>query len=101
MTVQVINEATRLKRLSRRSKQLLRRLTVNKIKKVFFTNEKPFYVSPPVSSQNDRVRSAGRKRCVNPQRLLVQRAKFSASVIVLAGVSHVGKGEGSSQRRLK
>jgi transposase len=91
MPVQVINEATRLKRLTR-SKQLIRRLTVKKIKKVFFTDEKLFYVSPPVNSQNDRVWSAGRKRLVNPQRLLVQRAKFSASVMVSAGVSYGGKG---------
>ena len=91
MPVQVINEATRLKRLMR-SKQLIRRITVNKTKKVFFTDEKLFYVSPPVNRQNDRVWSAGRKRNVNPQRLLVQRAKFSASVMVSAGVSYGGKG---------
>ena len=91
MPVQVINEATRLKRLTR-SKQLIRRLTVKKTKKVFFTDEKLFYVSPPVNSQNDRVWSAGRKRDVNPQRLLVQRTKFSASVMVSAGVCYGGKG---------
>lgn len=91
MPVQVINEATRLKRLTR-GKQLIRRLTVKKLKKVFFTDEKIFYISPPVNSQNDRVWSAGRKRDVNPQRLLVQRAKFSASVMVSAGVCYGGKG---------
>ena len=91
MPVQVINEATRLKRLTR-CKQLLRRLTVKKQKNVFFSDEKLFYVSPPVNSQNDRVWSAGRKRDINPQRLLVQRAKFSASVMVSAGVCCVGKG---------
>jgi transposase len=91
MPVQVISEATRLKRLTR-SKQLIRRLTAQKTKKVFFTDEKLFYVSPPVNSQNDRVWSAGRKRDVNPQRLLVQRAKFSASVMVSAGVCYGGKG---------
>ena len=89
--VQVINEATRLKKLTR-SKQLIRRLMVKKTKKVFFTDEKLFYVSPPVNSQNDRVWSAGKKRDVNPQRLLVQRATFSASVMVSAGVCYGGKG---------
>ena len=91
MPAQVINEATRLKRLTR-CKQLIRRLTVNKTKKVFFTDEKLFYVSPPVNCQNDRVWSAGRKRSISPKRLLVQRARFSASVMVSAGVSYGGKG---------
>src|SRR5437899_37235 len=91
MPAQVINEATRLKRLTR-CKQLVRRLTVNKTKKVSFTDEELFYVSLPVNCQNDRVWSAGRKRSVSPKRLLVQRARFSASVMVSAGVSYGGKG---------
>jgi hypothetical protein len=36
--------------------------------------------------------SAGRKRDIDPQRLLVQRAKFSAHVMVSAGICHGGKG---------
>jgi inhibitor of nuclear factor kappa-B kinase subunit alpha len=91
MPVQVINDATKLKRFTR-SKLLLRRLTVRKTKKVFFTDEKLFYVNPPINNQNNRVWSAGRKRDVNPQRLLVERAKFSASVMVSAGVCYGGKG---------
>lgn len=89
--VQVINEATRLKRLAR-SKSLLRRLTIQKSKRVFFTDEKIFYISPPVNSQNNRVWSAGKKRDVDPKRLLVERAKFSAHVMVSAGISYAGKG---------
>lgn len=89
--VQVINEATRQKRLTR-SKSLLRRLTVQKSKRVFFTDEKIFYISPPVNSQNNRLWSAGRKRDVDPKRLLVERAKFSAHVMVSAGISYAGKG---------
>src|SRR5213082_3168431 len=50
MTVQVVHEATRLKRLTR-CKRLMRCLTVIKAKKVFFTDEKLFYVSPPVNNQ--------------------------------------------------
>ena len=88
---QVINENTRLKRLSR-SKQLLRRLTVALTKRTFFTDEKVFYIHPPVNSQNDPVWSAGKKRDVDPSRLLVKRAKFSARVMVSAGVCHGGKG---------
>jgi hypothetical protein len=88
---QVINEATREKRLTR-SKSLLRRLTVQKSKRVFFTDEKIFYISPPVNSQNNRLWSAGRKRDVDPKRLLVERAKFSAHVMVSAGISYADKG---------
>ena len=91
MPVQVITEATRLKRLSR-CKTLLRRFGVQNTKKIFFTDEKIFYLSPPVNSQNNRVWSAGRKSAVDPQRLLVPRAKFSAHVMVSAGVCYGGKG---------
>src|ERR1700743_1329628 len=89
--VEVINDATRAKRLTR-SKMLLRRLTTQKAKRVFFTDEKIFYLNPPVNSQNNRVWSTGRKRDVDPQRLLVQRAKFSAHVMVSAGICYGGKG---------
>ena len=71
---------------------LLRRLTVQKTKRVFFTDEKIFYLNPPVNNQNNRVWSTGRKRDVDPQRLLVQRAKFSAHVMISAGISYGGKG---------
>ena len=39
---------------SERSKRLLRRLSVMACKQVFFTDEKMFYINPPVSTQNDR-----------------------------------------------
>ena len=87
----MINEATRQKRLTR-SKSLLRRLTVQKSKRVFFTDEKIFYISPPVNSQNNRLWSAGRKRDVDPKRLLLEHAKFSAHVMLSAGISYAGKG---------
>jgi len=89
--VQVINDSTGVKRLTR-SKMLLRRLTVQKAMRVFFTDEKIYYLNPPVNSQNNRVWSTGRKRDVDPQRLLVQRAKFSAHVMVSAGICYGGKG---------
>src|SRR6202000_2152908 len=89
--VQVINDSTGVKRLTR-SKMLLRRLTVQKAMRVFFTDEKIYYLNPPVNSKNNRVWSTGRKRDVDPQRLLVQRAKFSAHVMVSAGICYGGKG---------
>ena len=90
--VQVITDATRLKRLER-SQQLLRRFTAAKSKCIFFTDEKLFYISPPANSQNNRVWNAGRKRDISSKRLLTERAKFSQSVMVSAGVCYGGKGE--------
>lgn len=90
--VQVITDATMTKRLER-CKCLLGRLTEAKCKRVFFTDEKAFYLDPPVCSQNNRVWSAGRKRDIAPQRLLLQRAKFSQHLMVSAGVCFSGKGK--------
>ena len=59
---------------------------------MFFTDEKLFYISPPLNSQNNRVWSAGKKRNVDPRHLLVQRAKFSPSIMVSAGVAYGMKG---------
>jgi hypothetical protein len=62
------------------------------MKRVFFTDEKNFYLNPPVSNQNNRVWSTGKKADVRPDRLLVQRAKFAPHVMVSAGVCWGGKG---------
>jgi transposase len=86
---QVLTDATREKRLTR-SKQLLRRYTVPQTKNIFFTDEKAFYLDPPVN--RGQLWSAGRKKDVDPQRLIKQRAKFSRSVMVSAGVCYSGKG---------
>ena len=48
MPAQVFSDAVKLKRLER-CRALLRHLTVNKVKQVFFTDEKNFYLNPPVS----------------------------------------------------
>ncbi len=58
---------------------------------MFFTDEKFSYVSPPVNSQNNRVLPRGRKRDVDPLRLMVQWAKFSPHVTVSARVCFRGK----------
>src|ERR1043165_2559994 len=52
--VQMLSEANKVKRLTR-SKALLKRLTAAKCRRVFFTDEKVFYIDPPVNSQNNRV----------------------------------------------
>lgn len=87
---QVLSDAVKMKRLTR-CKQLIRRVTAKKIKVVFFTDEKNFYLNPPVSNQNDRVWATGKKRDVSSSRLLVQRAKFAPHVMVSAGVCYGGK----------
>jgi len=51
---QVTNDATRQKRLER-ARALLNRITVCKTKKVFFTDEKNFYLNPSINNQNNRV----------------------------------------------
>lgn len=89
--VQVINESTKSKRLSR-CKKLLRCLTLTKVKQVFFTDEKVFYLDPPTNRQNDRVWASGRKKTIVASRLLKQRAKFSRRVMVSAGICFEGKG---------
>lgn len=91
ISVQVLNAATRAKRLTR-CKQLLRRFTISKLKRTMFTDEKMFYIDPPVNSRSDCIWAAGRKRGVKADRLLSQRAKFTARVMVSVGVCFNGKG---------
>lgn len=88
---QVLNVAARNKRLSR-CRRLMRRLTVSKLKKVFFTDEKAFYLDPPVNSQGKRVWGVGKKRDLPSERLVKQRAKFSRHVMISAGVCYHGRG---------
>jgi hypothetical protein len=88
---QIITEAVRQKRLER-SRALLRRLKVRDTKRVFFTDEKNFYLNPQICNQNNRVWSSGKKADIAPDRLLVQREKFAPHVMVSAGVCASGKG---------
>src|SRR6218665_3578999 len=80
----------RHKRLDR-SSALLRRLKVHDTKRVFFTDEKNFYLNPPISNQNNRVWPIGKKADVRPGRLIVEREKFAQHVMVSAGVCFGGK----------
>lgn len=82
---QVINDATRKKRLER-ARALLTHITPRKTKHMFFTDEKNFYLNPPISNQNNRVWDSGRKADVEPRRLLVEREKFAPHVMLSAGV---------------
>mgnify|MGYP003396362826 FL=1 len=63
---------------------------MQRTKKIFFTDEKIFYLDPPLS--RGQVWASGRKRDINPERLIKQRAKFSPHVMVSAGICSSGKG---------
>lgn len=91
---QVLNTATRAKRLAR-CKRLLRRFSVQKLKRTFFTDEKIFYLDPPAnhSSCAACVWSAERKCNISLEWLIRQRARFSRGVMVSAGVCYQGKGQ--------
>lgn len=90
-SVQVITAATKQKRLDR-CRALLKRVTPEQLKTVFFTDEKVFYLDPHANCQNKCIWSTDMKCNIAADRLLVQRAKFSAHVMVSAGVSYEGKG---------
>src|SRR6218665_1151992 len=57
---QIITNALRQNRLER-SSALLRRLKVCDSRRVVFTDEKNFCLNPPISNQNNRVWSGGKK----------------------------------------
>ena len=58
---------------------------------MFLTEEYILYLNPPVNNQNNRVRFTGIKRDVDPQSLMVQRAKFLAHGMESAGICYNGK----------
>ena len=82
---QISTNAVRQKRLER-SSALLRQLKVRDTQRVFFTDEKNFYLNPLISNQNNRVWSSGKKTAVRPYRLIVEREKFAPDLVVSAGV---------------
>ena len=88
---QIISESVKQKRRERCQK-LIRRLPATMVKKVFFTDEKNFYLNPPVNHQNDCVWSAGKKHDIDESRLVVERSKFAKHVMVSTGVCYGGKG---------
>ena len=73
--------------------RFLRKCTVQKVKRMFFTDEKMFYLDPPVAvGTSCRFWSTGKKKNVTYRRLIRQRSKFSRSVMVSAGICFMGKG---------
>jgi len=71
---------------------LLRCFKFRETKNIFFTDEKNFYLNPPVTSQNNRIWASAKTVNVKPARLLIQRAEFAQHVMVCAGVCCGRKG---------
>jgi hypothetical protein len=91
--VQQLSDADTVKRFNA-CKRLKKRMTVEKIERTWFSDEKIFTVQTPTNTQNDRVYAAvNNKREVSTARLLKGRKHFSQSVMVSLAVSKLGKTE--------
>src|SRR5213080_4739941 len=75
-------------------------VAVQKLKRMFFTDEKMFYLDPPVTDGTScRFWSVGKKKNVTSRRLIRQRSKFSRSVMVSAGICFMARVDCTSFRR--
>src|SRR3984885_5647356 len=80
--VQLLTHADNVKRLAA-CKRLSRQLTVAKLARTWFTDEKIFTVQTPANSQNDRVyANVSAKRDIPSELLLKGRKHFSQSIMV-------------------
>ena len=61
-------------------------------KKVFFTDEQNFHLNTPVNNSNKRVLAVRKKREVDENCLMFQRAKFVPHIMVSAGACFNGNG---------
>lgn len=90
-SVHNVTEVDKEKRV-RLCTNLLQNITPRKLTRVFFTDEKMFFIHGKRNSQNDRVWSyALRKKFVPPKRLLSHKYLYDQKVMVFAGVSLNGK----------
>jgi hypothetical protein len=68
-------------------------VAIQKMERMFFTDEKMFYLDPPVTDDTScRFWSVGKKKNVTSRHLIRQRSKFSRSVMVSAGICFMGNG---------
>ena len=75
-----------------RGKRLLRRLTLEKLSRTFFSDETNFHVGSIRNRQNDRFYSTAKKKSEIPDaRLLRETVQFPQKVMVSAAVSKLGK----------
>ena len=85
---QVLSASVKQKRLDR-----LKKNWSDKIKTLFFTDEKNFDLNPPVNNQNYGVWASGRKSDIAAKRLSVECKKFANHVQVSVGVCFGCKGK--------
>jgi len=89
--VQLLSHADRVKRFAA-CNRLSRQLTVAKLARTWFTDEKIFTVQTPTNSQNDQVyANVAVKRDITSERLLKGRKRFSQSIMVSVAMSQLGK----------
>ena len=86
---QKLSEADIQRRLAI-TKRLLRKMTVARVDKTFFTDEKLFKLQQKRNTQNDRVYAKSRDD-ITDDRLIVERSAFPKNVMISAGVSKFGK----------
>lgn len=88
---QKLSDPDREKRVVR-SRKMLRSLTVVRLEKTFFSDEKIFTVDTPLNSQNDRVYApVGERSNIAEDRLYAERGSFPRSQMVSVAVSKKGK----------
>ena len=68
------------------SRNLLRKTANDEIERVLFSDEKNFYLNPPINSQNDRIYVPERDE-VDPEQNSVERKKFPQKLMVWGGVA--------------
>src|SRR6218665_3337644 len=89
--MQLLPHVDRVKRFAA-CKRLSRRLTVAKLARTWFPDEKIFTVQTPTNSQNDQMyANVAIKRNIPSERLLKGRKLFSHNIIVSVAVSQLGK----------
>ena len=89
--MQLLSDADIHKRLVA-CKRLKKRLTKQKLDRMWFSNENIFTVQAPSNSQNDHLNANVKSKSdVSAERLLKERKHFSQSIMVSVADSKLGK----------
>lgn len=89
---QRLSNSVKEKRLERCNLLLRRFRSREDIAKIWFSDEKMFYLRPPKNTQNNRVYANVRiKKEIPLENLLIERSHFSEGIMVSVAVSKLGK----------